>query len=104
MGTDKGSLLDSNEPVLCGLRDVGGGAADKPVMVGPPGRAEDNRSCGRTDKEGEPGVEFDLFLVVVGDEGGDGLGSGVTIFGAGRSERWRGVVDWRRVAPGGTST
>jgi len=86
--------MDNNEPVcvFCGLGEVGG-VADKPVMVGPPGRVEDSRSCGSTDKEGEPGVEFVLFLVVVGDGGGDGFGSGVTILGAGRNERCRGVVD-----------
>jgi len=98
MGTDNGSLMESNEPV-CGVGEAGG-MADKPVMVGPPGRVEDSNSCGSTDKEGEPGVEFVLFLVVVGDEGGDGLGSGVMILGAGRSE----LVDWRSIAAEGIST
>ena len=37
MGTDKWSLMDSNEPVyaLDGVAEVGG-EAEKPVMVGPP--------------------------------------------------------------------
>lgn len=99
-GSAESLFLGFEEPVyvLGPLGEVGG-----VITLPPPGRADDINSWGSTDSDGELGTEF-VLLRVVGDGGGDGVGSGVVILGAGRSERCSGVVDCRSVAAGGMPT
>ena len=100
MGSAESFFRGFDEPgyVLGILGEVGG-----VITLVPPGRADDNKSWGSTDSDGEAGIEF-VLLRVTGDGGGDGFGSGVVILGAGRSGRCSGVVDCSSVAAGGMST
>ena len=99
IGTDRASLVDNKW--TCEAAPAGGVVALS--KLAPPGRAVDRRICGRTERVDEVEGERCRVVVAVREGGGDKLGRDVVMVGAGRRERWRGVVDWRRAATGGMS-